>query len=133
MNKCYTVHAFFVAEFFDTVKTKINQMAIINYFERIKRIDQFIRMQATGTPKELADKLGLSKSTVFEYIYLMKEMNAPIEYDNFAKSYIYTKKGKFILEFELSELSDNELKNIDAGEILKKYSFFLHSPIISDC
>lgn len=37
-------------------------MAIIDYIERIKRIDQFIRMQATGTPKEFAEKIGISKA-----------------------------------------------------------------------
>jgi len=32
-------------------------MPIINYLERLQRIDQLIRLKATGTPRELADKL----------------------------------------------------------------------------
>lgn len=74
-------------------------MPILDYIERIKRIDQLIRLRATGTPKELAQKLGLSRSTVYEYINIMKEINAPIEYDDASQNFIYTEEVKFKVEF----------------------------------
>ena len=102
-------------------------MAIHDYLERIKRIDQLVRLQATGTAKELSEKLGVSKSTVYEYLNIMKEMNAPLKYNELAKTYYYTNLGKFEFGFKLSELSDNELKNTNAGFLLKKYSYFFCS------
>lgn len=75
-------------------------MAITTYIRRIDRIDQLIRLQATGSPKELADKLGISKRTVYEYIEEMKLLGAPIKYDKYVRSYVYRKKGGFTMCFQ---------------------------------
>lgn len=106
-------------------------MALRDYIERIKRIDQLIRMQATGTPKELAKKLNISKSTVHEYINLMKELDAKIEYCKEVKSYVYCPNGKLIIEWKVKELSENQKNNINGGYFQKK-SFFFMSPMTSD-
>ena len=99
-------------------------MAIFNYLDRIKRIDQLVKMQATGTPKDLAAKLKISKSTVFEYINVMKAMNAPIEYNSYTETYYYKEKGKFELGYKLQELTPDELKNTNAGFFKRNFNFF---------
>ncbi len=43
-------------------------MALNDVLEKIKRIDQLIRMQATGNPDQFAQKLGIAKSTLYSYI-----------------------------------------------------------------
>lgn len=56
----------------------------------LKKIHDFILTERTGSPKELARKLGLSERTVYSYISYMKvEMNAPIIYDNHKGNYLY--------------------------------------------
>ena len=46
--------------------------------------------ERTGTPKELASKLGVSERTVYNYIsYMKNEMNAPIRFDNQKGTYCY--------------------------------------------
>lgn len=65
----------------------------MRFFEKIKvieRIDQLIRLKATGSARELADRLDVSKSTMYEIIDTMKNMGAEIEYCNQRKSYYYT-------------------------------------------
>ena len=58
----------------------------------IKRLHDFVMTERTGTPKELALKLGLSERSVYNYISFMKnEMNAPITYDNQKGNYFYTR------------------------------------------
>ena len=99
-------------------------MAIFNYFDRMKRIDQLVRLQATGTPKDLATKLKISKSTVFEYISVMKAMNAPIKYNSFTETYYYKEKGTFELGYKLQELTSEELKNTNAGFFKRNFNLF---------
>jgi len=75
-------------------------MAITTYLERLQRIDQLIRLKATGTPRELANKLGVSKRTVYEYIQTLKDMDAPICYCKVSRSYVYEEPGRFEINFK---------------------------------
>lgn len=64
----------------------------MRFFEKIKvieRIDQLIKMKATGSARDLAKRLNVSKSTMYEIIDTMKNMGAEIEYCNHRKSYYY--------------------------------------------
>ena len=65
-------------------------MALTTYHERMQRIDQLIHRKATGTPQQLANKLGLKKRMVFEYLSTMKDMGLSIRYCKVSRSYRYT-------------------------------------------
>ena len=71
-------------------------------FQRLNRIDHLIRIKGTGTPSELADKIGMSERSTYEYIRLMKEFGAPVSYSRQRKSYYYQQDGTFTIRF-LSE------------------------------
>jgi len=53
-------------------------MPAIKYINRLKAIDQLIKLKATGSPKELADKLGISERQIYKYISDLKELGAKI-------------------------------------------------------
>lgn len=56
----------------------------MSFFEKlslIERVDQLIRLKATGTADDLAKKLGISRRYVYLIIDMMKSMDAPIIYD----------------------------------------------------
>jgi len=65
----------------------------------IERIDQKICMRNTGRPTELADKLGISPSWLYEILNVMKALGAEIVYDNIAKTYYYVEEGCFDFHF----------------------------------
>jgi len=71
-------------------------------FQRLNRIDHLIRIKGTGTPGELAEKIGMSERSMYEYIRLMKEFGAPVVYSRARKSYYYLEDGSFTIRF-LSE------------------------------
>lgn len=68
--------------------------------ELVERIDQLIRLKATGTSQELAGKLGISRSTVYAYLTLMKELGAPLYYCKKTRSFCYSYEVRFIFGFE---------------------------------
>ena len=45
----------------------------------IERIDQLIRLKATGTPKCFAKRLTISEASLYRLIDTIKEMGAPVE------------------------------------------------------
>src|SRR5690554_5179662 len=62
----------------------------------IIRIDELIRRQRTGNPRDLAYHLSLSERIVYNYLSFMKtELNAPIKYNNHKQSYYYTCETPF--------------------------------------
>lgn len=63
--------------------------------KRLERLDYLIRIKGTGTPANLAHRLGVSERCIYSYIQLMKERGAPIKFSKDRKSYYYEKDGIF--------------------------------------
>ena len=64
-------------------------MAIQEIMNRIERIDQLIRMKATGSPEELASRLDISKRQVYRYLEMIKNQGKEIHYEPLRRSYTY--------------------------------------------
>jgi predicted DNA-binding transcriptional regulator YafY len=70
-----------------------------NFINRFQTIDRLIQRKATGTSEQLAEKIGVSRRTIFEYISVMKETGAPIYFSKIKKSYCYEEEGSFNISF----------------------------------
>lgn len=69
------------------------------FINRFQTIDRLIQKKATGTSEQLAEKIGVSKRTIIEFINLMKERGAPIYFCKIKKSYCYKEDGYFNISF----------------------------------
>lgn len=72
---------------------------------RIRRIDTLIQKRGTGTPVQLADKLGISERCLYKYLNLMKEFGAPIKFSNARQSYYYDEEGYFKISFHFKKMN----------------------------
>jgi predicted transcriptional regulator len=67
---------------------------------KIKHLIHLIKHEGTGTPTELAKRLDLSERMVYNYVRLLKEdLNAPVEYNKFRKTYQFTERGRLLWEW----------------------------------
>ena len=80
-------------------------MTFLEKIQIIERIDQLIRMKATGSPNELAERLNVSKRCVFYILNIMKNMDAPIVYCNNRRSYYYEYKCELNIGFSQARLA----------------------------
>jgi len=64
-------------------------MTFLEKVQLIERVDQLIRMKATGSAHDLADRIEVSRSTVYELIECMKAMGAEIDYCRHKQSFYY--------------------------------------------
>lgn len=87
--------------------------------ELLERIDQLVRLKATGKPKDLAKRLEVSEATIYRIIETMKDMKAPVCYDFTRQSYVYTENTQFKCGFFLQELSAYEERNLSGGQCFK--------------
>ncbi|RKS00582.1 HTH domain-containing protein [Flavobacterium sp. 102] len=59
----------------------------------IIKIHDLIKAKRAGNSEDLAERLGISVRTVYNYITFMKtELNAPIAYDSQNKKYNYERE-----------------------------------------
>ncbi len=85
---------------------------IIKHIELIGRIDQLIRLQATGTPQELAEKLDISRTKLYRTINTMKSLNAPIQYDATLQSFVYARAVGFQVGFFAKDRKAQNVKSL---------------------
>lgn len=64
-------------------------MTVFEQLSLLKRLDLLIRRKATGTPMQLARRLGVSRASVFRYLNELKSVGAPIQYCKVRQSYFY--------------------------------------------
>ncbi len=84
----------------------------------IERIDSLIKKRATGSPEQMARLLGVSRSTWFNYLTVLKEdLHFPIEYDRHTRTYYYSKTGAFRIGYVADEL-DFPLVTVEKGLVL---------------
>ncbi|MCO6491709.1 MAG: HTH domain-containing protein [Phaeodactylibacter sp.] len=67
-------------------------MTLLEQIALLKRMDALIRRKSTGTPCQLAEQLDISRSSVFNYIKVLKQLGAPVVYSHECRSYIYAER-----------------------------------------
>ena len=64
-------------------------MNFLDHLALVKRLDALIRRKATGTPTQLAQRLEISRASLYRYIDDLKGLGAPIAYCYHRRSYLY--------------------------------------------
>lgn len=70
-------------------------MLVEKYVKRFDYLQELIQRQSTGSPGELALKLGISRRTLFEYLNYLRDRGAPLAYSRKQKTYFYRFKWQF--------------------------------------
>ena len=68
-------------------------------FTRLEMLDHLIRLKCTGTPRLLARRLSISERSLYNFLELMRSLDAPIVYCKIRKSYYYAEEGMFNVRF----------------------------------
>ncbi len=70
--------------------------------QRLSYLNQLIKQRATGSPKELARKLGITERAWYKLRdELINDLNLPIDYCPHSRSYVYTEEGSFEIKLDL--------------------------------
>ncbi|NOQ24277.1 MAG: HTH domain-containing protein [Bacteroidales bacterium] len=91
-------------------------MKAFKIVERFELIYKFIKEENTGTANEFADKIGVSRSQLFNYLDYLKSYNIDIHYNSNKNSYVI--EAGIVIETQppLRILRNNELISTSGGE-----------------
>ncbi|MEM1124251.1 MAG: HTH domain-containing protein [Bacteroidota bacterium] len=104
-------------------------MNLLTQIERLERLDQLIRLKATGTPEELAKRLKVSRSTLYNIFEFIKRQGVKVAYCAQRQSYYYETNTYFCFGFFTEKV---QLKQVKGGQG-NNYWDFLGSPEFLDC
>jgi hypothetical protein len=88
-------------------------MTIFKDLFLLQQVDYLIRIRATGTPEQLANRLGICKRNALRLIAQLRDVGFPVAYDKFRFTYYYTREVK--ISFELI-VDNTHLLKIKGGK-----------------
>lgn len=95
------------------------KIKIFDDFFLLQQIDHLIRTRATGTPGQLAARLGCCERDAYRLISNLRDQGFPIAYDRQADTYYYMEPVKLDISIVVGA---EKLLSIRGGE--KKINFF---------
>jgi predicted DNA-binding transcriptional regulator YafY len=75
-------------------------MAQKDFIQILQRMDRMIRTRSTGSPEDFACRLSISERSLYNYLAVMRDLGAPLEYSRTYGSYLYREEGKCMFEFK---------------------------------
>lgn len=83
-------------------------MLLFETIDRMSRIHQLIRREATGSPDEFAGKLNLRKRQLYNILDEFKDYGADIRYSRMKNSFYYGNDFKVLVKISTTPLSDDD-------------------------
>ena len=93
-------------------------MNLLQNVQRIERLHTLILQKKTGTPKELANLLGISRASLYILIDEFNSLDLHVVYSRKSETFFYEKDVKLTVLFKVEAIeSTNELMKINGGNL----------------
>ena len=90
-------------------------MLIFETIDRLSRIHQLIKREATGTPEEFAERFNIRRRQLYNILDEFKDYGAQIKYSRIKNSFYYENDFEIFVEISVTPLSKKDKKAIIAG------------------
>lgn len=101
-------------------------MNFIKQIERLQKLNKLLCQQCTGSPDELAERLNLKRSQLYEVLDQLKILGAPIAYSRKRSTFFYSKDFNFEIVLKVKVLTGTEVISIYGGEVINfRYKILL--------
>jgi len=87
----------------------------LKQLERLRKVHKLIKLENTGTPGELAQKLRISTRQTYLVLEELKEMDAPIQFNRRTGTYYYEYEYELTINISIQVLAHDKLMSIYAG------------------
>jgi predicted DNA-binding transcriptional regulator YafY len=97
-------------------------MEFIRQIERLQLLNKLVREQRTGSPDELAERLGVSRRRVYVYLEYLNDMGVDIQYSRRLNSFVFVSQKLIQIDWRFEVLDPTELKKVGGGvQILSSF------------
>lgn len=93
-------------------------MNFYKQIEQLQTLNRLIKQECTGTPTELAERLHISRSKLYEMIDALKCWGLNIEYDRSRKTFYFLQEAELDIQFSLKVIQADEIKKLYGGSYI---------------
>ena len=93
----------------------------LKQLERLRKTHKLIKLENTGTPGELAQKLHISARQTYLVLEQLREMDAPLHFNRKTRTYYYKHAYELTINISIQVLARDKLMNIYAGSSVSNY------------
>jgi transcriptional antiterminator len=99
-------------------------MILIKHIERLEKIDKLVREQRTGTPDEFADRVGISRRQLYNYLDELRSYGVEVSYSRVCHSFEYRNNKRLRVYFDCEEIERSQVNQITGGYRIFAPNFF---------
>jgi predicted DNA-binding transcriptional regulator YafY len=96
-------------------------MEFIKQIERLQQLNKLVREQRTGTPEELAERLGLSRRQLYAYLEFLRDYGVDIAYSRKTNSFIVNNGKEIKINFQFQVLDEQVSREISGGKSFENF------------
>lgn len=93
-------------------------MNFLKNVERLQLLNKLIKEERTGNPDELAARLGISRSKLYEHLDHLKCLGLRIEYSRAQNSFLFGQGSQLDIQFSLKIIQEGEIKKVYGGSAI---------------
>lgn len=91
-------------------------MKFVEQIERLQYLDELIRKGNTGPPRELARRLGISRSQLYNLIDYFDDFGIHVKFSRTLNSFYYNNQDKNLeIKFSIKVISEKKERTIHGG------------------
>ncbi|WP_462318983.1 hypothetical protein [Marinilabilia sp.] len=102
-------------------------MIVFKHIQRLEKINKLISENRTGTPDEFAQRIGVRRRQLFNYLDELRSYGVDICYCRQTRSYLFENNKHLKINFECKVIDFREQKGTSAGWKIKCFSNTLMS------
>ena len=102
-------------------------MILIKHIERFEKIDKLIRERRTGTPDELAHRIGISRRQLYNYLDELRSYCVEVSYSRICHSFEYDNNKRLRVYFDCEEIEESKVTQFVGGYRIFTSNSFLFS------
>ncbi len=96
-------------------------MNFIRQIERMQILNKLIKEQRTGTPKELAERLGISRRQLYTYLDYLRDFGLDVFFSRRQNSFVYSDDKEIQVDLKIKVIGKTDLEKINGGKILNVF------------
>jgi transcriptional antiterminator len=90
-------------------------MNFIRQIERMQLLNKLIKEQRTGSPEDLAERLGVSRRQLYAYLEYMKDFGLEICFSRKLNSFVYCDELEMKIDLRIQVLKPSEIRQLQGG------------------
>ncbi|WP_194774721.1 HTH domain-containing protein [Pararhodonellum marinum] len=90
-------------------------MEFVRQIERFQLLNKLVKEQRTGSPEELAARLGVSRRQLYVYLEYLKDMGIDVQYSRRINSFVFSCNKQLRIDWRFEILDPIEGRNVQGG------------------